>query len=103
MIDFFETKHFGAASVGVVSLGTFYEADMHDWLLLIVLPAALVIGYLLIHQHEPSVRVPLDHTPDHQHCDCRPGDAGPLPFRPAGDAEKKIRSGIESSVRTASR
>jgi hypothetical protein len=46
MLDFFETKPFNAACVGVVTLATCYQTDMNDWLL-IVLPMVLVIGYYL--------------------------------------------------------
>jgi hypothetical protein len=46
-------------------------------------------GTPLFRQHKPAARVPLDQTPDHQHRDCRPGNAGPFPFRPTGDAEKQ--------------
>jgi hypothetical protein len=41
----------------------------------------------------PPGRVPLDQTPDHQHCDCRPGDASRLPFRPAGTQKSKKARG----------
>jgi hypothetical protein len=40
-------------------------------------------------QREMCCSVPYDQAPDDHGCDRRAGDAGPLPFRPAGNAEKQ--------------
>jgi hypothetical protein len=53
MSNFLDTNHFGAGCVGVVALATFYQGDVHDWAL-IVLPAALAIGYYLMFQKKAN-------------------------------------------------
>jgi hypothetical protein len=49
MLDFMDTKSFGAAFVGVVTLATGLEAGVADWALL-ALPLSAMVGYLAIHR-----------------------------------------------------
>jgi hypothetical protein len=53
MLDFFDTKHFSAACLGLVALGTFHIADMSDWRI-IVLPVALMIGYYFMFREKAN-------------------------------------------------
>jgi hypothetical protein len=51
MISLFDTNSFGATFVGLIALGTTYQAHVAEWALL-VLPLSVAAGYWLIRSQD---------------------------------------------------